>query len=243
MARLSGLRESFHTSILPLARLGFFMLMPWFWVSYGFYVAHDFKMAFLLYQVLGCLVPALLLSGGRPWRSFLNIKALFIKNRPHWKLMIAGCVIGNGVILGGWMLFKTVFFWRDLPIRLSAIHFRTMHDFLDSAFLLVILNPVLEELFWRGSIYPGLKQHLSRRKAWLLSAFFFGAWHWIVIQFFFPPVLSIIITGFIMITGGFLIWLYEKTGSLMVPIVIHALAADLPVIIVLYWIMKACRMI
>jgi membrane protease YdiL (CAAX protease family) len=76
----------------------------------------------------------------------------------------------------------------------------------------IILAPVVEEIVFRGVLYPVLKQQFALPAvAWLVSVFVFGASH-LNLQAFLPlSVLALMLT-----------WLYEKTDNLLAPICAHA---------------------
>jgi membrane protease YdiL (CAAX protease family) len=81
--------------------------------------------------------------------------------------------------------------------------------------LVVGLAPISEELFFRGFLFGGLRGKLSFWPAALISGLFFGSIHlaggsWEVV----PP---------LAVFGVLLAWLYERTGSIGPPILMHAL--------------------
>ncbi|AHF06443.1 type II CAAX endopeptidase family protein [Desulfitobacterium metallireducens] len=77
-------------------------------------------------------------------------------------------------------------------------------------FLGGVLAPIKEEAFFRGLIYPPLRQMLGRGKGILLSAGFFAVLHSDLIRF-----LPLFVGGII------LTWLYEKTSSIWPSIIAH----------------------
>lgn len=104
-----------------------------------------------------------------------------------------------------------------------------------------------EEIGWRGFLYPQLKAKFGRRKGWLLGGAIWGAWHWPMIAligyeygaaagnaagYFGAPVVGMLLFCVISIGLGILHdWLYEKTGSIWVPALLHGAfnaAATLP---------------
>ncbi len=87
--------------------------------------------------------------------------------------------------------------------------------------LVVLLGPIVEELFFRGLAYTALKRRLGIGWAMVLSAFVFSLLH-------LDPV------GFvpIMVLGVLLAYLYERTGSLVTPMVVHVVHNSLMVGIV-----------
>jgi membrane protease YdiL (CAAX protease family) len=82
-----------------------------------------------------------------------------------------------------------------------------------SFLLMVISAPILEELIFRGIILDGLLNKYSPLKSILISSFLFGLVHLNPWQF---------ITGFII--GIFSGWIFYKTRSLSLAIIIHASA-------------------
>lgn len=77
--------------------------------------------------------------------------------------------------------------------------------------LAAVAGPLLEELFFRGFIYPAFKKRLGKSGAILLSAALFSTLH-----FNFSGWLPILGLGIL------LAWSYEKSGKLMVPVLIHS---------------------
>ena len=77
--------------------------------------------------------------------------------------------------------------------------------------LAAVAGPLLEELFFRGFIYPAFKNRLGKSGAILLSAALFSSLH-----FNFSGWLPILGLGIL------LAWSYEKSGKLMVPVLIHS---------------------
>ncbi len=75
----------------------------------------------------------------------------------------------------------------------------------------VILIPFAEELFFRGCLYGGLKSLCSRPVAMAGSALVFGLLH--------EPSVALPVTCL----GLVLAWLYERTGSLIAPVLLHGL--------------------
>ena len=80
------------------------------------------------------------------------------------------------------------------------------------AVLVVLIGPIVEEVFFRGFAYSALKKRCGVRKAMVLTAVIFAALH--ANLFGFLP---------IMLLGFLLAFVYEKTGSLISSITIHAL--------------------
>lgn len=93
----------------------------------------------------------------------------------------------------------------------------TMHtsyagsNYLLMIFPLVIVGPILEELFFRGLILRGLLSRYSTKKSILISSLFFAIVHFTPWQFVFAFIVGIVLA-----------WVYIKTGSLLPSMLIHA---------------------
>ena len=94
-----------------------------------------------------------------------------------------------------------------------------------------------EEIGWRGFLYPQLKARFGRRRGWLLGGAIWGAWHWPLIWligyvygaatgnsagYFGAPVVGMLLFCVVSVSLGILHdWLYEKTGSIWAPSLLH----------------------
>ncbi|MGB7768921.1 MAG: type II CAAX endopeptidase family protein [Verrucomicrobiia bacterium] len=76
----------------------------------------------------------------------------------------------------------------------------------------VAIGPVAEEFIFRGMLYPFVKQCGWPRLAWFGVSFVFALIHWDAAAFVPLFLLALVLT-----------WLYERTGSLLAPILAHAL--------------------
>jgi membrane protease YdiL (CAAX protease family) len=75
----------------------------------------------------------------------------------------------------------------------------------------LVLAPTIEETFFRGIIYPYLKQRIGLWYAVSITSILFAAIHFNVVIF-----IPLVFLGFV------LTWLYERTDSLLTPILTHA---------------------
>jgi membrane protease YdiL (CAAX protease family) len=85
-----------------------------------------------------------------------------------------------------------------------------------SGILIIGVAPPSEELFFRGFVFGGLRRRLPLLTAALASGAIFGIFH-------FTGEDSLAAIPQLAILGAMLAWLYEKTGSLWPPIILHAL--------------------
>lgn len=105
-----------------------------------------------------------------------------------------------------------------MPAWLFEVFLRlSREDWLGGLVVLAVVAPITEESLFRGVILRGFLQRYSVRWALIASAVLFGLAHLNPWQF--APGL---------IYGVFLGWLYYQTGSLLPPLVAHALANGWP---------------
>jgi CAAX protease family protein len=87
---------------------------------------------------------------------------------------------------------------------------------------IVIFAPIAEELFFRGIVFNAWLREASRAVAYIGSAALFAAIH-----------LSLVSLLPIFLLGLALAWVYERTGNLLAPIVMHATVNGISVAVAL----------
>lgn len=87
---------------------------------------------------------------------------------------------------------------------------------------IVVFAPIAEELFFRGVVFNAWRREAGRRWAYLGSAALFAAIH-----------VSLVSLVPIFLLGLALAWAYERTRTLLVPIVMHATVNGISVLIAL----------
>jgi membrane protease YdiL (CAAX protease family) len=125
----------------------------------------------------------------------------------------SGAVAWMGVAIAVYLAFSALYVGlvgepeqKNIAEDFGAVPFQIL--------LIVIAAPISEEVCFRGMVFGGLRERLSRLPAALISAVIFGALHAFTGLEAVPP---LIVFGFI------LALLYEKTGSIVPGIVLHML--------------------
>jgi membrane protease YdiL (CAAX protease family) len=226
------------TAAAPFSRsrwllLGFFLLWPWFCVSMGLLFWHQYLLTIAIYSLVACLAPALLLKGESP--KLLPLKFPLVP-------LIGAIIAMNIGILSlfklslGFGMISSAFYQKA-----QALHLQSDALLWIACLWIVLGNPVVEERFWRGSVYRDFRTRLPCWQANLLSAFFFGAWHWVILQHFYTPPWALGLTLAVMVGGILFAWLYEKTGTLAAPILLHGFGADLPLVMAVQQTLLYCQ--
>ena len=94
-----------------------------------------------------------------------------------------------------------------------------------------MLLAVGEEAGWRGFLYPQLKARFGKRRGWLIGGVVWGMWHWPLMWLIgyeygtdyagFPVVGMLVFCIFTITVGILCDWLYEKTGCIWIPSILH----------------------
>ena len=189
-------------------------LLPWPAVAAGLFVFHTAQLAFLFYACV-CLYGT--------WR----LDGFTCSLRPKWPLRVhvAIALVSNLVIvglyqvLGKWVLPTELLLERLATVGVTKASFVWLFPYF------LIGNPLVEELFWRG----GLRSQKS-----LIVSVLFGAWHSLPICLIAPRWVAPLAVLGIMTIGFWLGEVVSNTKSLGDAILVHALAADLPLLIILW---------
>jgi membrane protease YdiL (CAAX protease family) len=217
--RTPGLR-----GLLPVLAL---CLLPWGVVWLGLYRFGSAPLAFLLYHIACGVGGWLLGSPALPRTERVS---------PLRRRILLGVILSANVATV--LLYLTAgSLLLDKPAVLSQMKTSGLpsstYFWLFPYFALV--NPLAEEYFWRGGIYARLRPSFPHwTQAALITSAFFGAWHWLVVRLFVSPALALPATLAIAGVGFLLTYLYEDHRRLIYPIALHALAADVPLLVLLY---------
>jgi membrane protease YdiL (CAAX protease family) len=124
-------------------------------------------------------------------------------------LMIGvGCqLFVSGILVIIRPVFETLFSYYD-----NTVSSLFNADPIVVAVYVIILAPIIEELMLRGILYGRLRQGIQFTVANIIQASVFGLYHWDIIQ-------GIYAFGIGLILG----YTYEKTRTLLVPIIVHVI--------------------
>lgn len=100
-------------------------------------------------------------------------------------------------------------------------------------FVLLVANPILEEVYWRGFMHDRLSEAQGTAKAIAITAVFYALYHLLSVIPIFEAGFSLIAVLPVLLAGLFWGYVRQKTGSLAAVIISHALS-DLGIMCV-YW--------
>ncbi len=123
-------------------------------------------------------------------------------------------------IVAAFVLFSAFKFATMLPFEFVPGYEDMINMYMDTfgdlgpmvMIIASLIGPVVEEIFFRGMIQGGLTHQYNAKRGIIISSLFFGLVHMIPVQ---------VIAAFFM--GLVLAWIYYKTRSLWIPILIHVI--------------------
>lgn len=212
----------------PYLSLILILLLPWIAAWITLYLLSNMWLSFGVYHFL-ILVPVAL-----KWKS-LWIEDLKVLSFKTFLSIVLFSSISVGFAI---LIFDSIgsLFLDFQIVRATLMNFEFKTEFLGLlSIYFITVNPVLEELFWRGTIQNRLKKiELPARLCVAIASICFGAWHYMVLRLLLKSGYSELVTLAIIACGFGFGYLYERTRSLTVPIVVHSLVCDLPIIVVLW---------
>jgi len=202
-------------------------VLPWPAVAAGLYIFHSAFLAFAFYATV-CLL------GTRRLGGF----SIPLRCRYSWKFHLGVALCSNLLLVGAYALVKEwVMPVEKMQAALASVGV-TRQSFWWVFPYFLLGNPYIEERFWRGGIprhnYGGFPFGS------LVSNILFGAWHSLAVFLFMPAWSAALATVGIIVIG---IAFADVDSGVFGPkreerflgdaIIFHALAADLPLLIIL----------
>ncbi len=127
-------------------------------------------------------------------------------------------------IVGGYFLLKDIFDFSAVTSSLTEGEGVTKENFPFVALYISVCNSFLEEFFFRGYAFLGLKQSLGRRISYTVSALAFAVYHVAIMSGWFSPVLFVLLLVGLYVGGVIFNRLDETTGDIFPSWILHAFA-------------------
>lgn len=206
----------------------FLLVGPTLMIFIGLQVLESVIIAFLLFYSWLLAVP--LLGAGVPWERFKTTS----------KAVILG--IGSGLlfflfIFGGLNWLHIYLLDIDqLRVLLLEWGFSGRGE-IWLVLILLVANPLLEEVYWRGYIYEKLKMEGRAGYAILMTSAFYTLYHLLSVIPIFEGIYGMIAAVPVFIAGMFWGYIREKTGTITAAIIGHVLS-DMGIIGVYWFIIR-----
>lgn len=215
------LGEPFEPRPLRVCGILLWTLLPSLSMWVGLYQLNSAIWAFALYHFV-YLVPAIIL-GRKLWRP------TFV--RPTVKgvaVLSIAAVLYSTVAIVGFEILSTIYLsHKDVVSLLNRIGWSHNSFWLLSIYG-VIVNPILEELFWRGVILNELDRWKLPFKNFgiIWSSLTYALFHLLIFRLVLFPYYAEIGIAMLAIFGAVLAIIYRKTGSIVTTAFAHGILAD-----------------
>jgi hypothetical protein len=201
-------------------------LIPSLAIWFGLYQLKSAFITFVFYHGV-CLTPAII-WGRKLWQPTFT--------KPRWRdlgLLLLVSIVFCVATVVSYELIGSRLLSNDNALKLISQYAASSWSLLAflSAFIIVI-NPFLEELFWRGVVFNELDTwHIKYKHFGLVwSSCAYALFHYLIFRLVLFPVFAEI--GIVMLAffGASLAMLYRKTGSIVTTALAHGMLTDLAVV-------------
>ncbi|GGA37581.1 CPBP family intramembrane glutamic endopeptidase [Psychrobacillus lasiicapitis] len=212
-----------------MIKQGLLLIMPTAFIYIGLSILQNILITFLLFYSWLLFIPLFVASWKRTDSSSLQL--VFSK-----KNILVGIISGLICLIS---IYGFVFFFQSFVIDIKQLQqLLERWDFSGTKVIILVLvlaliNPILEELYWREFMYGRISIKLGDVSAIVITAIFYSMYHLIVVQeiFSFPFNVLAVIPVFL---AGIMWGIFRiKLGSITAPIISHCLA-DIGIMLV-YW--------
>lgn len=183
------------------------------------------------YVIKSAVKLVLFLSEVLLWGKLCDRRPLRDMLRPGRRGIVTAAALGGAVfaiIMGAYFALRNVFDLSALTGSLTASTGVDGDSFIPVALYITLVNSLLEEIFFRGFAFAGLRESAGRRVAYIFSAGAFALYHIaMMIGWFDLPLLLLTLVG--LFVGGLIFDLLdERMGSIYPSWLVH-MAANLAI--------------
>ncbi|MDF2678896.1 MAG: putative rane-bound metalloprotease [Brevibacillus sp.] len=205
--------------------LFFLLLGPTMMLFFGLQIGSNVPLAFLLFYGWLALVPVF---------DFLLLKKMSLQDALHQVGFVCdrkNALVGSAtgicfflfIVTGGYLFHSVLFDRASLSQLLVKWQFTgDVTGWLIA--ILVFLNPLLEELYWRGYLLHKLTGRHKARTAIFLAAFFYSLYHLLSVIPLFSAPYNVMMVVPVFAAGLFWGYLRNRQRSLFGSIISHMLA-------------------
>lgn len=214
----------------PLALTGLILwtLLPSLIMWVGLYELKSAAWTFALYHGL-CLVPAIILGRGL-WQGTMVRPAI-----KHCLILAVVALLFSGCAVLGWELMGSMMLSNagvNVLLRQQGI---TGEPFVFFALYAIVVNPLVEELFWRGVVLNQLDRMQTpfRYFGIIWSSIGYALFHYMILRLVLYPGWAELGVILLALYGAGMALLYRKTGSILTTAFAHGILTDLACVVLL----------
>ncbi len=210
-----------------MKKLALLLAGPTVMIFWGLIICESVLITFALFYGWLLFVP--LFSSIRNKQEKFNLKK-HISRQSSSIGFFSGLICLTAIFVAVTLLKDTVFDLSDLRQLLIDWNF-TGDNVIWLVLVLIFINPILEELYWREFMYNHLVSKASGTKTIVITSFFYSLYHLVSLISIFTFPFNVIAVIPVFLAG--LLWGYfrHKSHSITAPIISHILA-DLGIMLV-----------
>lgn len=203
-------------------------LLPCAAIWIGLYQIKSAALTFLLYHGL-CLVPAIW------WGRHLWIPTLTVPKLKHCALLVVAAVVFSLITLATYELIGKHLLSNEVAMELLKRQGFSKDMFWPLSLYAIFINPIFEEIYWRGVVLKELEKHKTPIKHFALiwSSLAYALFHYLIFRMVLFPGWAELGTLMLAAYGAILAILYRKTGSIIFTALAHGLLTDLACIVLI----------
>ena len=189
------------------------------------YIGGSIQLEFGYYGVLGTQLIILLIPLLAAWYTKKSIKDTFRLKKCSVRYIFGGIIMMVGTILVGMVITGiTGIIFKNSATELTESMYYLLGDNFFATLLVVAVAPAIcEEMMFRGYVLTSLEAKINYKKAIIIAALLFGAYHMNMVQFF--------TTAFL---GGIICYVAHKSKSLIPGMFMHFINNALSCVIMYY---------
>lgn len=203
-------------------------LLPCVAIQVGMCQLKSAVWSFALYHCI-CIVPAII-WGRKHWQPGFTLPSATVC------LRLAGAsVLFSAAALVLYETAGSLMLSNDNVVALLKQVGYSKSIFLPLSLYAIIVNPIVEELFWRGVVLNVLDKENLRWKHFgiVYSSLAYAAFHYTIFRLVMFPGWAEAGTLLLAVYGAFLAVLYRRTGSIVTTSIAHGLLTDLAAIVLI----------
>jgi membrane protease YdiL (CAAX protease family) len=196
----------------------------------GLYVIKSAALTFALYHCL-CLVPSIIM-GRSLWQNSLLVPSL-----RDCAILFGVAILFSLFTVIGYEINGQILLSHESVLALIRQQGITGGRFIIFAIYATVVNPVLEELYWRGVVLNRLDSMKVPFKHFgiVWSSFSYALFHYLIFRLVLFPGWAEFGTVLLAVYGALLAVLYRKTGSIVMVAIAHGLLTDTACIVLLIY--------
>jgi membrane protease YdiL (CAAX protease family) len=221
--------DSVRTSPNTVKGLMVWSLLPCVAMWAGLYEFKSAAWAYVFYHGL-CLLPALV------WGRHLWMSTCHTPKRKHCLWLLLASVVFSIIALLTYELMGPMLLSDSNVITLLKDLGYSRGIFLALGFYTIVVNPLVEEIFWRGIVLNALdkvRKPPFKHFGIVCSSLAYAAFHYFIFRMVLFPGWAEVATLLLAVYGAGLAILYRKTGSVLTAAVAHGLLTDMAVIVLI----------